>query len=172
MTFGDPALVGVGSWGSPETVADRAILGAVRFGDEVMDLGVTAFGFGLLGGLVCSAEGWSWLLTEYGPAVAGRAVSTFLLPGLIGAPEIPPVEPNMADSGLARTVGAAGGGCDKLETDLAGEKCDMAEPGRVGTVLVVMARFCAIIASRTLGFEVPIVLLDNPRPGRAPPPAS
>ena len=87
----------------------------------------------------------------------------------MGAPEMPPVEPIMADSGLARTAGAAGGACDKLDTDFEGEKCDMAEPGRVVPALVVMARFCASIASRTLGFEVPIVLFDKPRPGRAPP---
>lgn len=57
--FGVPALAGVGSFLSPgeETWPGRTILGTVRFGDELMDFGVTGFGLGLLGGLDCSAEG-------------------------------------------------------------------------------------------------------------------
>lgn len=88
--FGVPDLVGVGRRGSFSP--GRVVLGIVRLGEELIVFGVTAFGLGLLGGLECSVEGWSWPLIEYGPAVAGRAViSGLLFPGLMGAPEIPPV---------------------------------------------------------------------------------
>ena len=43
----------------------------------------------------------------------------------------------------------------------------MAEPGRVGRFFVVMARFCASIASLKLGLDEVMVLLESPRPGRA-----
>jgi hypothetical protein len=65
--FGVPSLVGVGSRGSPGDARThgRTFLAVVRFGDELIDFGVTALGLGLLGGgLVCSLEAWSWLLTE------------------------------------------------------------------------------------------------------------
>lgn len=174
--FGVPILSGVPeSWDSRglATTYGRTALGTVRFGDEEIDLGVTAaLGFGLLGGLDCSAEA-SWLLTEYGPAVAGRgAISGLLLPGLTGAPEMPPAELRRDDSGLVRTVEvvvAAVGGCDEPETVTAGEKCAIAEPGRAGGGLVAMALFWAIMASRILGFGGPMVLLDKPSPGRATP---
>ena len=102
--------------------------------------------------------------------MAGRAaISGLLLPGLIGAPDIPPAEPSMADSGLVRTGAVAAGACEEPDPVPADEKCDIAEPGRAGTVLVAIARRWAIIASRTLGFDVPMVLFDKPKPGRAPP---
>lgn len=43
----------------------------------------------------------------------------------------------------------------------------MAEPGLAGRFLAARAFFWAIMASRRLGLLDAMVLLDNPRPGRA-----
>jgi hypothetical protein len=50
----------------------------------------------------------------------------------------------------------------------AGEKWDIADPGRAGRFLAAIAAFfCANIVSLREGFELPIVLLERPSPGRA-----
>lgn len=45
----------------------------------------------------------------------------------------------------------------------------MADPGRAGKFLVASAFFWANIVSLRDGFEPPIVLFDNPRPGLTAP---
>lgn len=51
-------------------------------------------------------------------------------------------------------------------TVLVGENVDIAEPGRVGIVLVaICAFFCANIVSLKEGLGGPVVLLEKPRPG-------
>jgi hypothetical protein len=52
-------------------------------------------------------------------------------------------------------------------TVLVGEKDDIADPGRAGKFLAAIAAFfCASIVSRSDGFGGPVVLFENPRPGR------
>ena len=150
--------------------------GAVRFGEAPrVLLGVIALIRRLSGGLDCS-----WFRAEYGPAVAGLGASSGLSgrfrTGLTGAPESPR---DVGASGLVRVAATvavvaveAADTVEEFETVRAGEKCAIAEPGRAGRLfLVARALFCAIIASRRLGLEAPIVLLDSPRPGRGAPPA-
>lgn len=90
----------------------------------------------------------------------------------IGATERPPEPPPIVDSGRVRTGGAgavvAVETAEEPDTFRDGEKDDMAEPGLGGRVLAAsVAFFCAIIASRREGFELPKVLFDSPRPGLA-----
>ena len=67
---------------------------------------VTVLILGFEGGLAGSAGGTSFL-TEYGPAVAGRAATSgLLLPGRIGAPESPPELAPKADFVGAGTADA------------------------------------------------------------------
>ena len=92
--------------------------------------------------------------------------------GLIGATERPPWA-TVVDSGRGRTgptsvVVDDADALDDVETVRIGEKLDMAEPGRAGTFLLAnTAFFCAIIVSLKEGFGGPVVLLENPKPGRA-----
>jgi hypothetical protein len=116
--------------------------------------------------------------TEYGPAVAGRAVSSgrgaernFV--GRIGATERPPCA-TVVDSDRLALTGTPSDGCDPLDTFdeleavLMGENDDIAEPGRAGRFLVAtIAFFCANIASLNEGLGGPVVLFENPNPGRA-----
>lgn len=81
---------------------------------------------------------WPGLLTEYGPAVAGRGAISGRgrnLVGLIGATESPLCE-TVVDSGRDLT-GASEAvelveAVEDVETVRIGEKLDMAEPGRAG----------------------------------------
>jgi hypothetical protein len=121
------AFDGVGRLGSLVVAVCPGLgLGTVRFGEAMMVFGVTAFDRIFSGGLACSVEGCSWLRTEYGPAVAGRAViSGLLFAGLIGAPVRPP-EAGVGCSIRERTVGIVAvedpEAWDEFETVLAGEK--------------------------------------------------
>lgn len=55
-----------------------------------------------------------------------------------------------------------------VETERIGENDDMADPGRAGGFLAAIAAFFwANIVSRRDGFGGPVVLLENPSPGRA-----
>jgi hypothetical protein len=57
---------------------------------------------------------------------------------------------------------------EEVETVRIGEKVDIAEPGRAGIFLLAIAAFFwAIIVSLNEGLEGPVVLLENPKPGRA-----
>jgi hypothetical protein len=57
---------------------------------------------------------------------------------------------------------------EDVETFRMGEKDDIAEPGLGGKVCFAnTAFFWAIIVSLKEGFGGPVVLLENPRPGRA-----
>lgn len=101
-------------------------LWAVRLAEvPVIVFGVTA---GLdrtfAGGLPFSEDGWSWLLTEYGPAVAGRAaISGRLLVGLMGATDNPPGAAARVDSGRCLVVPVEEPDVvDEFDTVLAGEK--------------------------------------------------
>lgn len=95
----------------------------------------------------CSDDGWSWLLTEYGPAVAGRAtISTRFFIGRTGATDMPPDPIAMVDSGRVRTCGTVvpvedEDAVDEFDTVRAGEKEDMADPGRGGSVFAANAAF-------------------------------
>lgn len=56
---------------------------------------------------------------------------------------------------------------EELEAVRIGENEDIAEPGRAGkTLLAIAAFFCASIVSLNDGFGGPVVLLENPKPGR------
>lgn len=86
------------------------------------------------------------LLTEYGPAVAGRTISgrrNFV--GRTGATDRPPCDTEVEGSGRPR---------EAVDSELAevvddidvpdtvrGEKADIAEPGRAGTLLAAIAAF-------------------------------
>ena len=57
---------------------------------------------------------------------------------------------------------------EDVETVRMGEKVDIAEPGRAGRfLLAIVAFFWANIVSLREGFGGPVVLLENPKPGRA-----
>jgi hypothetical protein len=92
----------------------------------------------------------------------------------MGATERPPCATVVEDSWRART-GAVGFEVDDVfeaveedETVRIGENVDIAEPGRGGKFLLAIAAFfCASIVSLREGFGGPVVLLENPRPGRA-----
>ena len=92
--------------------------------------------------------------------------------GLIGATERPPCDTVVDDSGRTLT-GAVSEVDDMLEaveddeTVRIGENVEIAEPGRAGRFLLAIAAFfCASIVSLREGFGGPVVLLENPRPGR------
>lgn len=148
------------------------VLGAVRLGDPEIVFGVAVLDFAFSGGgLVCSFDGPSCVLTEYGPAVAGRgAISGLLLAGRIGATDMPPWD-FAALSGRVRVVEAAA--CeddifdDVLDTFRAGVTVAMAEPGREGRFLVDKAFFCANMVSLNEGFELVVVLFERPSGARA-----
>lgn len=109
------------------------------------------------------------LLTEYGPAVAGLAASSGLLDllGRMGATERPPRDAVGSRCGRVGAVSEDVGLPDAAGADLVGENVDIAEPGRVGMLLLaICAFFCAIIVSLKEGRGGPVVLLENPRPGR------
>ena len=56
---------------------------------------------------------------------------------------------------------------EEEETVRIGEKEDIAEPGRAGRFLLAIAAFfCASMVSRKEGFGGPVVLFENPNPGR------
>lgn len=114
--------------------------------------------------------------------MAGRAANSGRAPnsgrrnfvGRIGATDRPPCATVVDDSGRARP-GAASEVDDMLEaveedeTVRIGENADIAEPGRAGRFLLAIAAFFwASIVSRREGFggPAPVVLLENPRPGR------
>jgi hypothetical protein len=88
----------------------------------------------------------------------------------MGATESPPCE-TVLDSGLILTGAAAASeppeAVEEFETVLIGENEDMAEPGRAGRFLFAIAAFFwAIIVSLKEGFGGPVVLFENPSPGR------
>ena len=92
--------------------------------------------------------------------------------GRIGATERPPWA-TVVDSGRIRR-GAASEAVDAVdaveEDDTArmGENVDIAEPGRAGKFLLAKAAFFwASMASLNEGFGGPVVLFENPSPGRA-----
>ena len=102
---------------------------------------------------------------------SGRGAGRNLV-GLIGATERPPWA-TVVDSGRGRTgptseVMDDADVLDDVETVRIGEKLDMAEPGRAGMFLLAnTAFFCASIVSLKEGLGGPVVLLENPSPGRA-----
>jgi hypothetical protein len=103
--------------------------------------------------------------------VAGLCcISGLRFTGRTGATDNPPVPTEMVDSGRCRTAGAAEAEetADEFETLRLGEKCDIAEPGRVGKVRVAAKAsfFFASIVSRSDGLPGPRVLFDKPIPGR------
>lgn len=54
-----------------------------------------------------------------------------------------------------------------VDTVRVGENADIADPGRGSMFLAAIAAFfCANIVSRKDGLGGPVVLLENPRPGR------
>lgn len=92
--------------------------------------------------------------------------------GRIGATERPPWA-TVVDSGRGLTGPISedvddSDAFEDVETVRTGEKEDIAEPGRAGTFLLAIAAFFwAIIVSLNEGFGGPVVLLENPKPGRA-----
>ena len=89
----------------------------------------------------------------------------------MGATESPPWA-TVVDSGRGRT-GAASEAVDAVDdveeddTVRMGENVDIADPGRAGRFLLAKAFFWASMASRNDGFGGPVVLFENPNPGRA-----
>ncbi len=142
------------------------VLGAVLLGDPDIVLGVIALDL-ILSGLDRSPDGPSWLRTEYGPAVAGRAaISGRLLAGRMGATDMPPCD-FIADSGRTRVPGCDEEAADVVGAVRIGDSVAIADPGLAGRFLVAKAFFCAITVSRNEGLELPMVLLERPKPGRA-----
>lgn len=143
------------------------VLASVRFGEPTIVLGVT--GLRTCGGL--ESIDCSPLRLSYGPAVLGRGgiSGRFLAPGLTGAPERPPAFGRVTVDGAVEAF-------DTPETVRVGRGGDisMADPGRVGRDgsmaepgLAAMAAFlAAAIVSLMEGLDVPIVLRENPMPGR------
>ncbi len=90
----------------------------------------------------------------------------------MGATESPPWDTVLEGSG--RDLGAGFSdkfdvfeGSDAVETVLIGENDDIADPGRAGIFLAAsVAFFCANMVSRSEGLGGPVVLLENPKPGR------
>jgi hypothetical protein len=90
----------------------------------------------------------------------------------MGATERPPCA-TVVDSGRGLTGPTSeevddNDALEDVETVRMGEKVDIAEPGRAGIFLLAIAAFFwAIIVSLNEGFGGPVVLLENPKPGRA-----
>lgn len=87
----------------------------------------------------------------------------------MGATEIPPWDDVV--SGRVRVAGFGAvvdvvDACDDPEFDRTGEIVAIADPGLGGRFLELIAFFWANIASLSEGFELVIVLLDRPKPGR------
>lgn len=113
------------------------------------------------------SPGSSPLRTSYGPAVFGRGGIAGRLIGLTGAPERPPALGRVVVDGAAvgpeafeapETVRIARGGENSIAEPGLG-RASMAEPG------LDSAALCARMVSLIEGL-VPIVLRENPRPGR------
>ena len=90
--------------------------------------------------------------------------------GRIGATESPPCDTVVEDSCRARTGAASDDVFEAVEEDETvriGENVDIAEPGRAGRFLFAIAAFfCASMVSLREGFGGPVVLFENPKPGR------
>lgn len=106
--------------------------------------------------------------------MAGLAASSGRLNfvGRMGATERPPWA-TVVDSGRIRigAISEAVGAVEAVEEDETvrmGENVDIAEPGRAGKFLLAKAAFFwASMVSLKEGFGGPVVLLENPSPGRA-----
>lgn len=163
--FGLASLVGVGRLDSLVFGLWPSFgLGRFLLGDPTMVLGVAAFLN--CGGLAKTDS--SPLRTSYGPAVLGRGGIAGRLTGRTGAPDNPPafgrvpvdgavVEPGALD--VPETVRIGRGGENSIAEPGLGREASMAEPGRD------IAALCALIVSLIEGL-VPIVLRENPKPGR------
>lgn len=155
-------------------------LAASLFGLVLLALGVLAFKGLAPDGVVDRAESLlvgacTGLLIEYGPAVAGLAISCLdtsgfgrIFVGRMGATERPPwVE--VVVSGRILTGAASEDDVEVEETVRTGENVDIAEPGRAGRFLLARAAFfwAAMVSLREgFGGPDPDMLLENPRPGR------
>lgn len=159
---------GVGRLDSLEVgLCPGLVLTRVRLGDPTVALGVT--GLRTCGGL--ESIDCSPLRLSYGPAVFGRGGMSgrFLAPGLTGAPDKPPAFGRVAVDGAVEAFDVPdtvrvgrGGDISMADPGLVGRDGSMADPG-----LVAIAAFlAAIIVSLMEGLLVPIVLRENPIPGR------
>lgn len=165
--LGAGSFVGVGRLDSLEVgLCPGLVLANVRLGDPTMVLGVT--GLRTCGGL--ESIDCSPLRLSYGPAVLGRGGMSgrFLAPGRTGAPDSPPAFGRVAVDGAVEafdvpdTVRVGRGGEISMADPGRGRDGSIAEPG-----LAAMAAFLAAnIVSRIEGLLVPIVLRENPIPGR------
>lgn len=126
-------------------------LAANLFGLVLLTLGVLAFSGLLAEGVVEGAESllvgaWTGRLTEYGPAVAGLAISGLdtsgfgrIFVGRIGATERPPWAEVVSGRILTGAASEFDDEVEVEETVRTGENADMAEPGRAGRFLLAMA---------------------------------
>ena len=146
--------------------------GTDRLEGLLLALGVRAFCILGADGLIVESlllGAWPGRRTEYGPAVAGLAISGRLnFVGRIGATDKPPC---VFTAGSGRCFDEAASVfvdiVEEVETVRTGVKEDIAEPGRAGKFLVAMvAFFCASMVSLREGFGGPFVLFEKPKPGR------